>query len=86
MLKSSPFVNNQSAFFSGQTANKDVYIPAENAYKGFVYAPITVYYYAQLQAELTKINQGAITGSAAAAELQSNMVKYATGQGFTVTQ
>ena len=86
VLKSSAFVNNQSAFFSGQTANKDVYIPAENAYKGFVYAPITVYYYAQLQAELTKINQGAISGSAAAAELQANMVKYATGQGFTVTQ
>jgi multiple sugar transport system substrate-binding protein len=86
VLKSDAFINNQSAFFSGQTANKDVYIPAENAYKGFVYGPITVYYYAQLQAELAKINAGSISGSDAATELQANIVKYAQGQGFTVTQ
>ena len=58
VLKSDEFINNQSEFFSGQTANKDVYIPAENAYKGFIYSPLTVYYYAQLQAELVKINAG----------------------------
>ena len=44
------FVNNESEFFNGQTANKDVYIPAGNAYKGTVYAPIQVYYYAQFEA------------------------------------
>jgi multiple sugar transport system substrate-binding protein len=86
VLKSAEFINNQSSFFSGQTANKDVYIPAENAYKGFVYSPITVYYYAQLQAEAAKINAGKISGSDAATELQANIVKYAQGQGFTVTQ
>ncbi len=85
VLKSDAFINNKSAFFSGQTANKDVYIPAENAYQGMVYAPITVYYYAQLQAELVKINAGQISGADAATELQANIVKYAKGQGFTVT-
>ena len=86
VLKSADFINNKSDFFNGQTANKDVYIPAENAYKGFVYPPIIVYYYAQLQAEVTKINAGSISGSDAATELQANMVKYAQGQGFTVSQ
>lgn len=86
VLSSDEFVNNESAFFNGQTANKDVYIPAENAYKGFVYPPIIVYYYAQLQDELTKINAGSISGSDAATELQKTMVDYATSQGFTVNQ
>ncbi|WP_394771016.1 extracellular solute-binding protein [Lacisediminihabitans sp.] len=86
VLKSADFINNKSEFFNGQTANKDVYIPAENAYKGFVYAPITVYYYAQLQAETVKINAGKISGSDAATELQANIVKYAKSQGFTVTE
>lgn len=86
VLKSAEFIDSKSEFFNGQTANKDVYIPAENAYKGFVYAPITVYYYAQLQAETVKINGGKISGSDAAIELQANIVKYAKSQGFTVTE
>jgi multiple sugar transport system substrate-binding protein len=86
VLTSQEFIDNKSAFFSGQTANKDVYIPAENAYKGFVYAPITVYYYAQMTAEIAKINAGKISGADAATELQANMVKYAKGQGFNVTE
>lgn len=86
VLTSDEFVNNKSEFFNGQTANKDVYIPAENAYKGFTYSPITVYYYAQLQAETAKINAGKISGSDAATELQANIVKYAKGQGFTVSE
>lgn len=86
VLTSDEFVNNKSEFFNGQTANKDVYIPAENAYKGFTYAPITVYYYAQLQAVTAKINAGKISGSDAATELQANIVKYAKGQGFTVSE
>ena len=36
---------------AARQANKDVYIPAGKAYKGTVYAPIQVYYYAQLQAQ-----------------------------------
>jgi multiple sugar transport system substrate-binding protein len=86
VLTSDEFTNNESEFFSGQTANKDVYIPAENAYEGFVYPPIITYYYAQLQAEMVKINAGEISGSDAATELQADIVKYAKEQGFTVTE
>ncbi|TIH31230.1 extracellular solute-binding protein [Subtercola vilae] len=86
VLSSQEFIDNKSAFFSGQTANKDVYIPAETAYKGAVYSPITVYYYAQLTAAIAKINQGQISGSDAATQLQKDIVTYAQGQGFTVTQ
>ena len=82
---SADFINNKSEFFSGQTSNKEVYIPAGNAYKGMVYAPIMVYYYAQLQAQLTKINAGQVTGDQAADDLQAEIVKYAKGQGFNVT-
>ena len=85
VLDSPDFVNNKSAFFNGQKANKDVYVPAANAYKGTVYAPIQVYYYAQLQAQLAKIINGKTTGDQAADDLQAQIVKYAKSQGFTVT-
>jgi multiple sugar transport system substrate-binding protein len=84
VLKSDAFVNNAVEFFNGQTANKDIYVPAENLYKGFNYSPFSVYYYAQLQAEIVKINAGKISGADAATELQATMVKYAKQQGFTV--
>ena len=83
---SDEFVEQQDRRSSAaRQANKEVYLPAENAYKGFVYAPITTYYYAQLQAELAKINAGKTTGDQAADDLQANIVKYAESQGFTVT-
>jgi multiple sugar transport system substrate-binding protein len=84
VLKSPEFVNAKIDFFGGQTANKDVYVPAENAYKGFVYPPFTVYYYAQLQNQLTAINGGKIGGAAAATALQAKVVQYAKSQGFNV--
>ncbi|MEA5454733.1 extracellular solute-binding protein [Sinomonas sp. JGH33] len=84
VLSSKEFINNPVDFFGGQTANKDIYIPAENAYKGFDYSPFTTYYYAQLQAEITKINSGEISGDQAATELQNTMVTYAKSQGFNV--
>jgi multiple sugar transport system substrate-binding protein len=83
-LKSDAFINNKVDFFNGQTANKDVYIPAADGYKGFNYSPFSVYYYAKLQAQLVKINAGKTTGSQAATDLQDIMVKYAKSQGFTV--
>jgi len=84
VLKSDAFINNKVAFFNGQTANKDVYVPAENNYKGFNNSPFTAYYYAQLQAEAVKINAGQTTGSHAATDLQNTIVTYAKSQGFTV--
>ena len=85
VLTSDAFVNAQVAFFNGQTVNKDIYIPAENAYKGFTYSPFQVYYYAQLQAELAKVNSGSETGSEAASALQKSIADYAKKQGFTVS-
>jgi len=84
VLKSDDFLNAKIDFFNGQTVNKDIYVPAENAYKGAVYSPFTVYYYAQLQAQIAKINQGQTTGSQAATDLQTQIVTYAKQQGFTV--
>jgi ABC-type glycerol-3-phosphate transport system substrate-binding protein len=84
VLKSDEFVNAKVDFFSGQTANKDIYIPAENAYKGAVYSPFTVYYYAQFTAQIVKINNGQTTGEKAATDLHNTMVAYAKSQGFTV--
>jgi multiple sugar transport system substrate-binding protein len=85
VLKSDAFVNNKVDFFGGQTANKDIYIPAENAYAGATYSPFSVYYYAQLQAQIVKINAGKTTGTQAATDLQGILVKYAQSQGFKVS-
>ncbi|MEV0344760.1 extracellular solute-binding protein [Nonomuraea sp. NPDC050680] len=84
VLKSDAFINNKVEFFNGQTANKDIYLPAGDAYQGATYSPFTVYYYAQLQAQIVKINSGKTTGDQAATELQDIMVKYAKSQGFIV--
>ncbi|GAA0523195.1 sugar ABC transporter substrate-binding protein [Paractinoplanes deccanensis] len=84
VLKSGEFVNAKVDFFNGQTANKDIYVPAENAYKGATYSPFTVYYYAQLQAQIVKINEGKTTGEQAATDLHNTIVAYAKSQGFTV--
>jgi multiple sugar transport system substrate-binding protein len=84
VLKSDEFVNAKVDFFSGQTANKDIYIPAANAYQGAVYSPFTVYYYAQLQEQIVKLNKGEVTGEQAATDLHTKIVAYAKSQGFTV--
>ncbi|GHJ08780.1 extracellular solute-binding protein [Micromonospora matsumotoense] len=84
VLTSTEFVDARSEFFNGQTANRDVYIPAANAYRGAVYSPFTVYYYAQLQAQIVKLNAGQTTGAQAATDLHDEIVKYAKTQGFTV--
>jgi multiple sugar transport system substrate-binding protein len=84
VLKSQEFADYPLDFFGGQKAYGEVYIPAENGYKGFTYSPFQVYYYAQLQKQLTAINAGKIGGAAAASALQQDIVKYAKQQGFTV--
>jgi multiple sugar transport system substrate-binding protein len=84
VLTSAAFINNPVDFFGGQLANSEVYVPAENSYKGFNYSPFTTFHYAQLTAELVKVLAGDKTGSQAATDLQKTMVDYAKGQGFTV--
>ncbi len=84
MLASDAFADTPVKFFSGQTANKDVYIPAENAYEGYTYSPFTTYYYSELTKAMVSIIDGSKSGSEALDDLQGTMTDYAKAQGFTV--
>ncbi|WP_214467637.1 ABC transporter substrate-binding protein [Microbacterium flavescens] len=84
VLESDDFLNYEVPFFSGQQANKEVYVPAANAYEGMTYTPIGQFYYSQLTEQVARINEGAATGSEAADALQQAVVAYAEEQGFTV--
>ncbi|GAB7192275.1 sugar ABC transporter substrate-binding protein [Kineococcus sp. NUM-3379] len=86
ILKADWFVNNQAEFFGGQTSNKDVYIPAANAYKGSTYSPYSTSFYAEFTKQITAMNNGEKTGSQAADDLQKAMVAYGKQQGFTVQE
>jgi multiple sugar transport system substrate-binding protein len=86
VLKSDEFVNAKVEFFNGQQANKEVYVPASDAYEGFTYSPFGSFYYAQFTEALAAINAGEKTGSEAADDLQKALVDYAQEQGFTVTE
>ncbi|WP_194410336.1 ABC transporter substrate-binding protein [Microbacterium cremeum] len=84
VLESQEFLDYEVPFFSGQQANKEVYVPAANAYEGMTYTPLGQFYYSQLTKEIARINDGAATGSEAADSLQAAVVAYAEEQGFTV--
>lgn len=84
VLESQEFLDYEVPFFNGQQANKDVYVPAANAYEGMTYTPIGQYYYSQLTEQIARINEGSATGSEAADALQEAVVAYAQEQGFTV--
>jgi multiple sugar transport system substrate-binding protein len=83
-LNDPEFIDLKSKFFGGQQANKEVYIPAANGYKGMTYTPIGQYYYSAITKQIASMNDGSITGSEAADALQKDVAKYATEQGFTV--
>jgi multiple sugar transport system substrate-binding protein len=83
-LNDPAFIDAEVKFFGGQQANKEVYIPAANAYTGMTYTPFGQYYYEAFTQQLAAINDGSITGSEAADALQEDIVAYATEQGFTV--
>jgi len=84
VLNDPEFVNAEVAFFGGQQANKEVYVPAANGYTGMNYTPIEQYYYTAFTKQIAAINDGSATGSEAADALQADVVAYATEQGFTV--
>jgi multiple sugar transport system substrate-binding protein len=84
VLESPEFQDYEVPFFGGQQANKEVYVPAANAYEGMTYTPIGQYYYSQLTEQIARINEGSATGSEAADALQDAVVAYAEEQGFTV--
>jgi multiple sugar transport system substrate-binding protein len=84
VLNDPEFIDLEVEFFGGQQANKEVYIPAANAYEGMTYTPFGQYYFEAFSQQLAAINDGSATGSEAADALQDDVVAYATEQGFTV--
>ncbi|PZF86607.1 ABC transporter substrate-binding protein [Jiangella anatolica] len=83
-LEDPAFADLAVEFFGGQQANKEVYVPAANAYEGFTYSPLQQYYYDAMTEQLASVNEGSITGSEAADRLHEDVVGYAEEQGFTV--
>jgi multiple sugar transport system substrate-binding protein len=84
VLKAPEFVDAKIAFFGGQQANKEVYVPAANAYQGMTYTPIGQYFYSAFTKQIAAIDNKSKSGSAAADALQADVVAYAKQQGFTV--
>jgi len=84
VLGSSEFNDYEVPFFGGQQANKEVFVPAANAYKGFTYSPFAQFYYEALGEAVATIHAGEATASEAADTMQSRVAAYATEQGFTV--
>ena len=84
VLNDPAFVDAQVKFFDGQQANKEVYVPAANAYKGMTYTPIGQYFYTAFTKQIAAINDGSATGDEAADALQKDVSDYAKEQGFTV--
>lgn len=83
-LEDPAFVDLEVEFFGGQQANKEVYVPAANAYEGFTYSPLQQYYYDAMTERLAAMNEGSLSGSEAADQLQEDVANYAEEQGFTV--
>ncbi len=86
VLSSADFQDYEVPFFSGQQANKEVYVPAADAYTGMTYTPLGQYYYTALTNQIAAIIDGSATGSEAADALQADVVAYAEEQGFTVVE
>jgi multiple sugar transport system substrate-binding protein len=83
-LNAPDFADLKVDFFDGQQANKEVYIPAANAYKGVTYSPFGQYYFDAMTKQVSAIIEGSATGAQAADLLQEDVANYAKEQGFTV--
>ncbi|MEV6366946.1 extracellular solute-binding protein [Micromonospora musae] len=83
-LKDPAFIDLKVAFFGGQQANKEVYVPAADAYQGVSYAPFGQYYLDAMEKQVSEVIKGSVTGSQAADRIQEDVAKYAKEQGFTV--
>jgi multiple sugar transport system substrate-binding protein len=83
-LKNPEFIDLKVAFFSGQQANKEVYVPAANAYQGVTYSPFGQYYFDAMTKQISEAIKGSVSGAQAADRLQEDVTKYAKEQGFTV--
>jgi multiple sugar transport system substrate-binding protein len=82
--KASWFIDATDPFFGDEAANKDVWIPAADAYRGQGYSPFQDYYYQQITVMLTKTTPGSVSAAVGLSKLQSTITSYAKSQGFTV--
>ncbi|WP_203886705.1 ABC transporter substrate-binding protein [Planotetraspora kaengkrachanensis] len=83
-LNDPKFVDLKVSFFDGQQANKEVYVPAANAYTGMTYSPFGQYYFDSMTKQIGAVIDGSITGAQAADRIQEDVANYAKEQGFTV--
>ncbi|TDE56327.1 extracellular solute-binding protein [Nonomuraea mesophila] len=83
-LNDPEFVDLKVDFFDGQQANKEVYVPAANAYEGMTYAPFGQYYFDAMTKQVSALIEGSGTGAQAADRIQQDVAAYAKEQGFTV--
>ncbi|WP_433499446.1 extracellular solute-binding protein [Sphaerimonospora sp. CA-214678] len=83
-LNDPAFVDLKVSFFDGQQANKEVYVPAANAYEGVTYSPFGQYYFEAMTKQISAVIEGSVTGAQAADRIQEDVANYAGEQGFTV--
>ena len=86
VLESDYFKNLEYPFFGGQQINKDVFLAAADGYQGFTFSPFQNFAYDKLTEQVTAVVKGQKTSDAALTDLQKQVVDYAKGQSFTVTQ
>ncbi|MFC8800048.1 ABC transporter substrate-binding protein [Promicromonospora sp. NPDC057138] len=85
-LEADWFTGLKAPFFGGQKINEDVFLDAAAGYKGFSFSPFQVYAYDQQTQALYDMVQKDTDPGAALSTIQDGLVKYATEQGFTVSQ
>ena len=57
VLNDPAFIDAKVDFFNGQQANKEVYVPAANGYKGMSYTTIGQYFYSSLTKQVASISR-----------------------------
>jgi multiple sugar transport system substrate-binding protein len=86
VLESDYFKNLEYPFFGGQQINKDVFLAAAAGYQGFTFSPFQNFAYDKLTEQVTAVLKGEKTSDTALNDLHKQVVDYAKGQSFTVTE
>lgn len=86
MLESDWFTGLEAPFFGGQKINEEVFLDAANGYEGFSFSPFQVYAYDQQTQALYDMVQNGTDAATALGTVQDGLVRYATEQGFTVSE
>ncbi len=84
ILNSTYFAEREDPFFSNQQTNKEVFIPAAQAYTGYTFLPFQTYAYDQQTQAFSAVAKGTKSPTQALTDLQDTLVNYAKQQGFTV--